>query len=264
MSTTTTKYPQGTFVWPELGSTDQAAAKRFYPSLFGWRVEETPMAPDQPPYTIFTLKGRACAALYQLMPEQVQQGVPPHWGAYIAVDDCDATMEKVKAQGGAIVMGPYDVMKTYGRMAVCRDPQGAVFSLWQAIDHIGAGVLNEPGALCWTELLTNDTVKAKAFYTSVIGWTTQAMPMAEGEYTIFQRSGDVNAGGLMAILPHMGPVPPHWASYFHITDIQATVKRAGELGAKICVPPTAIPGVGQFALLSDPQGAHFSLLQPAQ
>jgi predicted enzyme related to lactoylglutathione lyase len=223
------------------------------------------MAPDQPPYTIFQHKGQDVGALYQLMAEQVKQGVPPNWCPYVAVDDCAATMEKVKAKGGAILMGPYDVMKTYGRMAVCKDPQGAVFSIWQAMDHIGASILNEPGALCWTELMTPDTAGAQAFYTSVIGWKAQpmSMPGGAGEYTIFQR-GDANAGGMMAITAQMPNVPPNWNSYFQVADVDDTVKRAAGMGAKVIVPPRDIPNVGRFAVLCDPQGAHFSLLQAAQ
>lgn len=260
MATTTAKHAQGTFCWPELGTGDLAGARAFYTRLFGWGVLEIPMGEGQT-YLIFQHKGQACGAAYTLMKPQTDQGVPPHWGAYVAVDDCDAAVERVKAAGGRLLMGPSDVMGTLGRMAACMDPQGAAFNMWQAKDHIGIGVMDEPGALCWTELMTTDTAKARAFYTSVIGWTTQAMPMGPTEYTLWQKAGGQNAAGMMGITPEMGPVPPHWMSYFQTDDIAATVGKATGLGAQVIVPIQDVPGVGQFAGLQDPQGAHFALLQ---
>lgn len=261
MPTATAKHPQGTFCWPELGTTDHAGAKRFYSELFGWTTNETPMGPDQPPYVIFMVKGMPCAAAYKLMPGQLQQRVPAHWGAYVAVDDCDATIARVKANGGQLLMGPHDVMGSFGRMALCRDPEGATFSLWQAKEHIGIGILNEPGALCWTELMTRDTAKATAFYGPVIGWKAQATPMGDTPYTCWLRPDGEMAGGMLPITPEMGPMPACWTSYFHVADIAATVKKAAGLGGKVAVPPTAVPGVGQFSILADPQGAHFAVLQ---
>jgi predicted enzyme related to lactoylglutathione lyase len=261
MSTTTTKHAQGTFCWPELGTTDLAGARAFYTGLFGWAVQEIPMGEGQL-YVIFKSNGKDCGAAYTLMKQHTDMGVPPNWGAYIAVDDCDAAVERVKRAGGQVLEGPMDVMGTLGRMAACMDPQGAVFSVWQAKDHIGIGVMDEPGALCWTELMTNDTARAKAFYTGVVGWTTQAMPMGPMEYTLCRKSDGANAAGMMQITPEMGPVPPHWMSYFQVSDIAATVAKATGLGAKTTVPVQEVPGVGHFAILQDPQGAYFALLQP--
>ena len=260
MPTMTTKHAQGTFVWPELGTSDLAGARKFYTALFGWTVQEVPMGEGQT-YLIFKLDGHEAGAAYQLVKEQSDKGVPPHWAAYIAVEDCDATAAKIKAAGGQVMMGPSDVMGTLGRMAACMDPTGASFCLWQAKDHLGVRVLDEPGALCWTELMTKDTARAKAFYTSVIGWKTQGMPMGDTDYTVWLKADGKNAGGMMAITPQMGPVPPHWMSYFRVANIQDAVKRAAAMGAKIVVPIQPVPGVGQFATLHDPQHAHFSLLQ---
>ncbi len=58
---TMTQHAPGTFCWPELGTTDQAGAKAFYTSLFGWTFKDSPMGPDEI-YTIFQLDGRDCAA----------------------------------------------------------------------------------------------------------------------------------------------------------------------------------------------------------
>lgn len=255
-----TQHAPGTFCWPELGTSDQDAAKKFYSGIFGWAPNDMPMGEDAGVYTIFRTDGKDCAALYTLNPDQKKMGVPAHWGAYVYVQNADDTANKAKAAGGTVMMEPFDVMGTLGRMAIIQDPTGAVFSVWQAKDHHGASILDEPGALCWTELMTTDVPKAKAFYTSVIGWKAEDMPGMS--YTMFKRADGTKAGGLMAMPSEMKGVPPHWMSYFQVSDIQATVKKATDLGGTVAVPPTVIPNMCTFAVLMDAQGAAFSVMQP--
>jgi predicted enzyme related to lactoylglutathione lyase len=259
---TMTKHAPGTFSWVELGTTNQDAAKKFYAAVFGWTFKDTPMGPDAGVYTIFQNKDQPCAALYTLMPDMQKQGIPPHWGAYVTVNSADETAKKATTLGGKVMMEPFDVMGTLGRMAVIQDPTGAVFSVWQAIDHQGVGVLDEPGALTWAELLTNDTAKAEKFYTQLIGWKSEKMPMGNSDYTLFQRSDGANAGGLFQITAEMQGVPPNWTIYFQTADIQATVNKIKSQGGEIVVPPGPIPNVGHFAIVKDGQGAAFGLLQP--
>ncbi len=257
-----TQHAQGTFCWPELASTDQNAAKKFYGELFGWTSTDVPMGPDAGSYTLFKKGGNDCAALYPLGPDMLAQGVPPNWGAYIAVNSADETAKKAKELGATVIMEPFDVMGTLGRMAVVQDPTGAVFSVWQAKDHIGAGVLDEPGAMCWTELMTGDPDKARSFYTKLVGWTTQEMSADFGNYTMFLREGGAKAGGLMKTPDEMAGVPPHWMTYFAVSDIQQTTALVQKLGGTVNVPPMPIPNIGSFAVYADPQGAVFAVLQP--
>ena len=255
MAVTTTHAP-GTFCWPELSTSDQAGAEKFYSSLFGWTLELTPMGPDAH-YTVFHLAGQPVAAGSTLQPEAKAQGVPPNWLSYVATADVDASVAKAQALGGALVAGPFDVME-HGRMAVLADPTGGVFALWQAKNHSGVGVLDENNALVWTELVTDDTAKAGAFYEGLFGWkgTSHNMP----GYTVFMR-GEAMAGGMMAKTPDMGPVPTHWMPYFGVADCAATVAKTKSLGGALVAGPMEVPGVGTMAVLHDPQGAHFSVMQ---
>ena len=119
------------------------------------------------------------------------------------------------------------------------------------------------GRFVWYELMTTDPTAAKAFYPPVIGWSTKAYPSPDMAYTLWMR-GETGIGGLMALSDDarkMG-APPHWMAYVGTDDIAATTARAMGLGAKTIVPPTEIPTVGSFAVLADPQGAAFALLQP--
>ena len=85
--------------------------------------------------------------------------------------------------------------------------------------------------------------------------------MGPMKYTIFKR-GYKQAGGMMAITPDMGPMPSHWLVYFAAKDCDVATKKATGLGARAVVPPRDIPNVGRFAVLEDPQGAHFALFTP--
>lgn len=212
-------------------------------------------------YTMLVKDGRHVAALSLQQPDQAKAGIPPHWTNYVSVTSADDVAAKAQSLGGQVVAPPFDVFDS-GRMAVIQDSTGAIIAVWQAKRHIGAGLYGDHGALCWAELLTNDTAKAERFYTGLFGWTTQSMEMPTGRYTVFLGGGQ-NAGGMMAITPKMGPTPPNWMTYFVVADCAGVVERAERLGGATFVLPMPIPGVGTFATLVDPQGAVFSLLQPS-
>ncbi len=257
---TVTQHAPGTFCWPELATTDQPKAKEFYTRLFGWGFDDSPIGEGQV-YTMLKLGGRQVGALFQMGKEQA--GMPPHWSAYVAVASADEAAKQAASLGGKIAMEPFDVMD-HGRMAVIQDPQGAMVAVWQANKHSGAGVLDEPGALCWTELMTTDPAAAGRFYTGLFGWTAESMPIGDRAYTVFKR-GDKSAAGMMEIAPEMGPMPPSWLGYFAVADCDQSVAQAIMLGGQVAVEPADVPGVGRFAVLCDPQGATFAILgQPKQ
>ena len=257
-----TVHAPGTFNWPELATIDQSAAKKFYSSLFDWQFRDTDMG-ELGVYTIFTRDGVDVAALYTLEPKMLEMGVPPNWGAYVTVENADEAAAKAKANGGTVLNEPFDVME-HGRMAVIKDPQGAVFCVWQAKQSIGANVLGEPNSLGWVQLNAKDTAKAKAFYPAVVGWKVQNDPMPAamggGEYTTWLKA-DGPAGGMMAMPPGTEQAPSHWLSYFAVTDVDATTAKALALGGQSYVPPTDIPGTGRFSVLADGQGAAFALIK---
>ena len=248
----------GSFCWIELGTTDNDAAKNFYTQLFDWEYQDHPMGPDGV-YTMLLLDGKDVGGLYKLTADMLSAGVPPHWMSYVATENADETTEKAKAAGATVMNGPFDV-STLGRMAVIKDPTGAVFSIWQAKDNKGTAVSGVPNAPVWNELGTNDTQKAGEFYSNVFGWTTQQFP-GPMEYTVFNNDGK-GIGGMYQITPEMGPIPPNWLVYFAADDCDAKVQKATELGASVIRPAEDIPGVGRFAILADPQGAAFALLKP--
>jgi predicted enzyme related to lactoylglutathione lyase len=250
-------YSPGTPCWVELGTSDIDSAVTFYGGLFGW--DAAPSQEGTGGYRLAMLRDRPVAGLSPLMSDQQ----PVAWSTYIATDSADGTAEKVKANGGQVIVEPMDVMEL-GRMAVFLDPQGAAFGVWEPKQFQGAGIVNEPGTLAWNELATRDIDGAKAFYTAVFGWTVDDRAFGGNSYTIWQNDGE-GIGGGMAMGDQFPPeVPPHWAVYFAADDVDAKAEKAKELGGTVTVPPMDIPDVGRFAVISDPQGAVFSILKGQQ
>jgi len=255
-----TKHEHGMFSWTDLSTSDPAAAKKFYGALFGWASEDMPAGPGMV-YTMCKLNGSDAAAITQQRDDEKSGGVPPHWNAYITVDNVDERTKKAQSAGGKVLMQPFDVMDV-GRMSVVADPTGAALCLWQAKKHIGAQITGDPGSICWAELMTTNVDTAGKFYTSVFGWKAEPQSQVPGmNYTVF-KLGDAPVTGMMPNPKDMQKVPPFWLCYFATANCDATAKKAKELGGKLIVEPTDIPQVGRFAVIADPQGAGFGILQP--
>ena len=252
-------YKQGEFCWFELGTRDIGAALNFYTSLMNWGTVSHDMG-EMGTYYIFQLGGQDAAAGYQMFGPQFE-GVPSHWMPYVWVADVDSAAAKALELNGKIIASPMDVPNV-GRMAFLQDPQGAPFAIFCGREHSGAArVAGKTGSFCWTELHTTNADGAKSFYSSVLGYTFVDMPMSEGmTYTIFQVDGK-NAAGMFEMKgPQFHGVPPNWLSYLSVSDCDASVARAAEMGAKVLMPPQDIPRTGRFSALQDPTGAAFAVI----
>ena len=246
-----TSYAPGTFSWVDLGTVDLEGAKDFYRRMFAWEPADTP-AGEGGTYTMLRRDGRDVAGMYELSPETLERGVPPHWLSYVTVADIVTTAARVRELGGTVVSGPFEVMDA-GGMAVILDPQGAMLALWEPRRHAGARVVNEPGALCWNDLIAADAEAAASFYVDLFGWSVE--PIAGGAYWTI-RNGNATNGG---ILPLEG-LPPVWNAYFATGDLDASLSTAVEAGGSTMMEPREVPA-GRFAAVKDPQGAVISLFE---
>jgi hypothetical protein len=248
---TRTSYEPGTPSWVDLASPDLTSSVAFYSTLLGWEAKD--QGPESGNYQMFEKGGVPVAGGASIMME----GQPPAWTTYISVSDADEAVAKVKAAGGIVFVEPMDVLDV-GRMAVFADPTGAAAAVWQPRQHIGAGLVNEPGALVWNELNTRDIDAAKRFYGEVFGWEGETADMGGMEYTTWKLGG-ADIGGMLD-LAHLPPeVPAHWLAYFGVVDADATIATATDLGATLVAGPVDIPA-GRFAVLTDPVGAGFGVL----
>lgn len=251
-----TSYEPGTPCWIDAGTTDMAGARDFYGRLLGWTFEEGP--PETGGYTLTKLRGRTIGGLMTLTPEQREQGIPPAWTTYFATNDVDGSAKLIRDAGGAILAEPMDVMDL-GRMLIASDPTDAVFGLWQANQFAGSELANEPGTLVWSELVTNDTARARDFYSAVLSYGAEDVAMDDGPpYVTWQLDGRI-IGGMKASTDQM---PARWTTYFAVADTDATVAAAQEAGGQVFNAPQDTP-YGRMAVLADPVGAGFSVIQVA-
>jgi predicted enzyme related to lactoylglutathione lyase len=247
------EYVPGTPSWVDLGSPDVAASVDFYGGLFGWDAPES--VPGSGGYRIFHFKGAAVAGLGPLMsPDQPTAA----WSTYVSVADADATSKAAAAAGASVLMAPMDVLDV-GRMAIFLDPAGAAVSVWQPRAHAGAGLVNEPGTLCWNELTTHQVSEAKEFYGSVFGWEGITSPFGPTTYTEWKLDGRTVGGMIEMNEQRPAEIPSHWMVYFAVEDTDTTAAKAVELGGVVSVPPTDIPP-GRFAVFNDSHGAVFSVI----
>lgn len=246
-------------VWVDLSSTDPAGAREFYSRLFGWTAQ-----PEADPaaggYAVARLDGKDVAGIGGVQ----DPNTPSAWMVYIGTRDANALAKKIEAEGGKVVAPPFEVLDS-GTMAVFQDPTGAFISAWQPKTMPGFQMIRHSGAYSWAELNARGIDQAKRFYGKAFGWTTKDSPMGEGmgDYSEFQLAGESVAGGMEMNTMVPAQVPSYWTVYFGTRDVDASFKKALDLGAKEMVAPADFPG-GRFAILSDPQGAMFGLLSSDQ
>ncbi|MGK9149229.1 VOC family protein [Plantibacter flavus] len=264
-------YPLGVTSWIDLESSELDAAMSFYGALFGWTFEQA--TPPQAPlrYVIAKLDGADVAGFGELGTEDTDgdAAVRARWNTYVAVDDIEATCAAVLAAGGTIIDPPTPAGEA-GISAVCLDPAGVRFCLWQAKWRLGAQAVNVPGGWNFSDLHAADLAASQDFYRQVFPWRFVDMGFATviqvpgyGEHLaatsdpdIFERQAGVAPEGFVdvigSILP-AGSSEPHWQVVFAIADRDETQQRAVALGAEVL-------GVEQNrwtkdVLLRDPQGA---------
>ncbi len=118
----------GEICWRELATKDLDAAKKFYQGLFGWDLQQSKLTEMK--YTEIHLGDKAVGGMMEMDEKWGDNPPPPRWTTYIAVDDADATVEKIKANGGSVIVPPFDAPKV-GRISIVNDPAGANFAVIQ-------------------------------------------------------------------------------------------------------------------------------------
>jgi predicted enzyme related to lactoylglutathione lyase len=254
-------YPPGVTCWIDTEQPDPAAARDFYAELFGWHLTGSD-------YLIATLDGQEVAAVGRTA------GGPASWNTYVAVDDADAAAVAVWEAGGTVAAEPQDRGQG-ARIAVCRDPAGAEFRLWQALDRPGAQLVNTPGAWNFADLHTPDLGAAMAFYRPVFGWVAAELGQGAGVMLRVPGYGDHLAATVdPGIYERQSTAPPGFADViggvvlgepaslqvtFAVLDRDATAAEADKRGATVVASADNL--WNRTALIRDPQGAEFTVSQ---
>ena len=243
-------YPNGTFCWVDLGTTDVSGARGFYGSLLGWQFDET----GEGEYTICRLDGREVAGIHAHSEEE-----GTGWSSAISVDDLDATLTRAEVLGQTLAVDPLEVPGT-ARMAVIGDPVGAEVTLWQPKGFIGARLVNEVGTWHWNELVTRDLDGAAAFYGGVFGWSADRVAAAIPRLSF--GLDRLLIGGVHGPAPGEEDVP-RWTVSFRVADADQALATMEQMGGRVMLPPMDVPA-GRFSVVSDPAGASFTVTATAR
>lgn len=264
-------YPHGVPCWIDTEQPDLEAARHFYGELLGWSFTDA-MPPGAPgSYLIATLDGQDVAAIGP-------GDASASWNTYVAVDDADASAAAVTAAGGTVLAAPQDAGPG-GRMAVCADPEGADFRLWQARRRLGAQRVNVPGAWNFSDVHAHDLARSTEFYGAVFGWTASgfqpggavrvmAVPgygdhlqaTTDPEIRVRQAGAPPGFADVIgSVVQLQGHGKPHWHVRLTVTDRDASAATAERLGATVLT--SSDNEWNRDAMVRDPQGATFTLSQ---
>lgn len=254
--TRVTSHPANRPIWFELLTRDADEARRFYGAVLGWWFDIS--GPEMGHYAVCRIDDAPAAGIGSFSPDQ---DVPNAWTVYFGVTSADNAVRDVETAGGRVV-SPVEVIGAFGRMAICQDPTGAVFGLWEAGLHTGAGIVDEPGAMAWCEVNTRDAASASAFYQRVFSLQADEMEMHGTPYHSLIQDGAA-VGGVLQMTAEWGDVPPHWMAYFAVADADQAKSRVEANGGTVTHGPFPTP-YGRICVVQDPQGAVVSLIELAR
>jgi predicted enzyme related to lactoylglutathione lyase len=245
-------------LWYELITSDVKAAEAFYTSVLEWGLVPLEGSPQR--YDMWMREGDEAVAVGGVMAMPAGLNLPPHWGMYIGVPNLEEAVAKIERLGGSAVADAIAV-PSIGRMRTMRDPQRAVFSVYEPASSPNPEAPPEIGDISWLELQTTDAAAALTFYTEVFGWKAgDAIDMGPmGKYHEFGRTSLL--GGMMNKGPEMAQMPPHWGLYIRVPDVDEGAELVKANGGRILNGPMDVPGGDRVVNCMDPQGAAFSLHQ---
>jgi hypothetical protein len=234
-------------------TSDAASARQFYAGILGWEYDIS--GPEFGGYAMARRGTDVCAGIGQMQPED---DYPAAWTVYFGVTNADATAQMITAANGTVMTPPMDIGQ-FGRMAICQDPTGAVFGLWQPMKHVGSGLIGDPGAMVWSEVNTRDATAASAFYCKVFGLREDVMEMQGAPYHMLH-TAEGPACGVLQMTTEWGDLPPHWMAYFAVEDADEAKRKVEASGGKVPFGPFDSP-YGRIIVVMDPQGAAVSLIE---
>lgn len=240
------------FIWSDLSTFDLDATQNFYTKVFGWDF----MSEEE--YS-FGYVGREQAAGVYVMPEKFQQmNLPSFWMSYISVTNIENVVALAQEMGGIIEVKPTDFLGQ-GQIALIRDPSGAGFTIWEGPDLGGKEADGPHGRMAWNELIVSDASLVLDFYRTVFGWSfTLEQSTNEERYEIRNGAGEVIAA-LQVIPNEIKGKEEFWVPYFAVKNLSQTLSLVQQEGGETVEQSQS--AAGNLALVRDPQGAAFALLE---
>ena len=247
----------GKLIFVELVTPDLAAAKRFYGGLFGWTFRDIQAGGIK--YSEAFLDGRPVAGLiHKHVPASEHR--QPAWLSFFAVADVNAA-KKVALQNGAKLLFEPHSIPDRGREAVFADPQGAVFAVLASSSGDLPDVLAAPGEWIWVSLITSDPDTAAGFYQKLFDYEVFELPASEGAQHLLLASDNYARASVNTLPANRPKAHPHWLNYVRVEDTVKMTAKVVALGGRVLVEPRIDRHGGKVAVVADPLGAPFGLLE---
>lgn len=251
----------GEISWVDLSAREFDRQSEFYEQLLGWTHEDLPDAGQR--YRLFSRDGEVVSAMRELPGELVIAGVPTSWNTYVAAEDVDRAVDRAVELGATVAIEPRDIPGS-GRMAAITDPTGAFLFLWNPLEDgpTSCMVYTQPGAFSWADLNTRDPERAAGFYSVLFDWQVSAPDGSPMQYRHISLDS-MGQGGILA-LPEGSPAQTasFWMPYFGSINVHGDADRASELGGRVFGEVRESDDMVRFAIIADPAGAMFALLEP--
>jgi len=253
----------GSFIWYELLTKDPKAAKTFYDDVVGWNIDA-----DAPPggmdYRMINAHDGQAGGVMGLNADMIAGGAQATWLGYFGVDDVDASVASIVADGGQVHLPAFDI-PNIGRLAMVTDPQGIPFYVMRGASPESSTAYQREGIghVSWNELVTPDDKGAIAFYEKQFNLSTAgSLPMGEmGDYT-FLANTESKGGMIGAVMKAPPGAPTGWGFYFRVPEIGNAKARVEAGGGTVRMGPHQVPG-GEWTLhCLDPEGVSFGLVAP--
>ena len=247
----------GKVIFVELVTPDLAAAKQFYAGLFGWTFRD--IQAGRTKYAEASLDGRPVAGL-------IHRDVPagerrqPAWLSFIAVRDVDAAKNIALQHGAKVLFEPHSIPNR-GREAVFADPQGAIFAVLASSSGDPPDVLAAPGEWIWSSLITSDPDADAAFYQTLFDYEVFDLPADEGAQHLLLASENYLRASANTLPANRPNIHPHWLNYVRVEDAVKMTAKLVALGGRVLVEPRVDRHGGKVAVVADPLGAPFGLLE---
>jgi uncharacterized protein len=247
----------GKVIFVELVTPDISAAKRFYGELFGWTFRD--LQAGGITYAGAYLNGHPVAGLVHkdLPPGQHRQ---PAWLSFFSVHDVNATREIAFQHGAKILFEPHS-FPDRGREAVIADPQGAIFAILASSTGDPPDVLAAPGEWIWSSLITSDPDADAAFYQTLFDYEVFDLPADQGAQHLLFASDNYSRASANTLPANKPTTHPHWLNFVHVEDAVTVAAKVVALGGRVLVEPRVDRHGGKVAVVADPQGAPFGLLE---
>jgi predicted enzyme related to lactoylglutathione lyase len=252
-----TEHHVGKMIWADLVTPDLSAAERFYGGLLGWTFQT--IHTGESDYAVALVDGRPIGGLFQ-KPIPAGQHRQSAWLTFIAVRDVDAAKRMALAHGAKVVSDARNY-PSRGRQAVLSDPEGAVFAILASSSGDAPDYLAAPGEWIWSSLQSRNPGAEAAFLQQVFSYDVFDLASDDGFEHVILSSDDYARASANAMPGDPARRHAHWLNFIRVGHTIDMVAKVQALGGRVLVEPHVDRHGGQVAVVADPAGAPFGLME---